>query len=105
MKALPIEFSQYLKSFAAWCEQYQKLFYPKHLEEHGLKRISIKDLFENLEQIVKKSEQSTTKNPSLVEKGKTLKLNRKQRMDLMASHIRTKLTEIESLLKIYARNF
>jgi len=103
MRSMPVEFSQYLKCFTAWCEQCDKPFYPKHLEEHGLQRVDIKDLYEDLEKNLNEHELSVTMSSSSLKKGKKHKLCRKERMSIITAHIQRKLTEIESLLRIFAK--
>ena len=49
---LTIEFGHLLKKFTAWCNKCHLPFYPEHLETHGVQRIRIKQIFEDLDNLL-----------------------------------------------------
>ena len=79
-KYLPLEFASLLKKFTVWCRECQRPFYPEHLEEHGISRIKIEDLFEDLVQIENKFSIATPKG---LKKG-----NRKEIVEAFTQHLK-----------------
>jgi len=60
-KFLPVEFSGLLKRFVAKCRDCGVPFYPTHLEQHGLKRVQLKEVFEDLRKIKHQLQKKTKK--------------------------------------------
>ena len=50
-KYLPAEFRSLIKKFTAWCKTCNKPFYPDHLEDHGIRRIQMNEILEDLKNI------------------------------------------------------
>ena len=84
---MPIEFTTYLKSFAAWCELCHKPFSPKHLEEHGLTRVRIEEVYEDVDKLLEKVESVKCEDQTPKDRRKKIKIGRKERMELIALHV------------------
>ena len=94
---LPKEFAFLLRKFTAWCKECQRPFYPEHLEEHGVQRVRIEDIFEDLRGI---EENLTVKMPN-----GNRKSNRKVVVEVFAKHIGKILADVNHVLSTYAEEF
>ena len=95
MSYLPIEFNVLIKSFVAWCGTCCKPFYPEHLEEHGVKRVRIEEIFEDLSEIVE----------GLKQKYPNGRVKRGEVMEKTSSHMRMLLADVNKVLMIYSYSF
>ena len=95
IRNLPIEFNSLIKKFVAWCGACCKPFYPEHLEEHGVERIRIEDIFEDLEKIVQ----------DLREKSVNGRVRRGEIMDKFSAYLRSLLDKVEKVLGVYSLSF
>ena len=102
-KSMPIEFAAFLKSFTAWCELCHKPFYPKHLEEHGLTRVRVEEVYEDIDNLLESVESVKGRGQTPKDRRKKVKIGRKERMELIAIHIQGKLKEIDAILKVHAK--
>jgi len=99
MRNLPLEFNKLLKYFVAWCDSCEKSFYPEHLSEHGVKRVRIKEMFEDLENIRSKLFKVVDVN------GKPARVCREDIMMAYCRHLQDVIREVEAVLKVHARKF
>ena len=96
IRYLPIEFATLLKCFTAWCRECQKPFYPKHLEEHGIERIDLKDLFEDLKKI----------EDSVVGEGNNRQMGKRRVViEAFGTFLKSVLVNVNKVLKDYANEF
>ena len=96
-KYLPAGFGCLLKKFTAWCKECQKPFYPEHLEEHGIERIRIEHLFEDLKRI---EEETTYVTPQGRKKS-----NRFTIVKAFEAFLGDTLSKVDNILRDYAEDF
>ena len=103
-KHLPIEFGNLLKKFTAWCKVCQKPFYPDHLEYHGMRRIQIEAIFEDLEHIRQGLLEGSDSLTNTWKKRKH-KVKRETVMGAFSTHIKNILSDVDKILKEFAQDF
>ena len=96
VRGLPIEFNVLLKKFVSWCGHCGKPFYPLHLEEHGIQRINVNEIFADLDEIRQRYLDD-------IPCGK--KVNREIIMEAFSIHLRGILDEVDKVLARYAYDF
>ena len=94
---LPVEFRDLIKRFTVWCGSCEKPFYPEHLEAHGISRIRLSEVFEDLKIIVY--------NLELEWDGEGNGPGRMAIIKAFSDHFRRILAEVDRVLQEHAKIF
>ena len=96
-RCLPNEFRTLLKKFTAWCKTCCQPFYPEHLEDHGIRRVRVEELFEDLGVIESELEADLEDG---AEKPKRIDV-----LSAFSDHFKGILVEVDRVLQEHAEVF